>query len=263
MIDLHCHILPGLDDGPQTIDESLAIAEAAVAGGTRTVVATPHVNSRYELDPRRIPPAVEELRAALRDRGIGLEVLAGAEIAQSRLDTLDRATLRSLRLGAGPYLLIECPLSPPPRDFESEVLELLKSGERVLLAHPERSPLFMQKRARLQRLVRAGALSSVTAASMTGRFGDTVRHFTLGLLADGLVHDVSSDAHDARHRSPALLEGFRHAEADLPGILEQAEWFTAIAPAAILAGERPSARPKPPRRRPRRGRRLRLLGRSG
>ena len=136
MIDLHTHILPAVDDGPRTLEGSLDLARAAVAAGTRTALATPHVNDDHSIDAARVAAGLDELRPALAEAEIPLEVLPGGEIAIWRLADLDDAALRSLALGGGPYLLIESPFSPVVGDFEPLVLDLMMRGHRVLLAHP-------------------------------------------------------------------------------------------------------------------------------
>jgi protein-tyrosine phosphatase len=237
LIDLHCHLLPGLDDGPSSIGEAVALAEAAVAGGTTVMVATPHIDSVWRVRPDQISARAAALRDALSAAGVALEVLTGAEIAISRLADLSASDLDLLRLGEGPFLLLECPLSPTAGDFDLVLTRILDRGERVVLAHPERSPLFQQEPERLVRLVEAGALCSLSAGAPSGYFGELVRRFAIDLLRADLVHDVSSDAHDARRRPPGLLDAFVAAEAELPGVSLQCDWFTRQAPAAILAGQ--------------------------
>jgi protein-tyrosine phosphatase len=183
-----------------------------------------------------------ELVEAIAEAEIPLEVRTGAEIAIWRLVDLDDAALSALSLGDGPYVLVESPFSPVVGDFEPMVLDLQARGHRVLLAHPERCPAFQRDPARLARLIDAGALAQITAGSMAGGFGTTVRRFTATLLRDGLAHVVASDAHDARKRPPGQLIGFEGLERELPGLHTQAAWLTEHVPAAILAGE-----PLPPR----------------
>ncbi len=136
MIDLHSHILPGVDDGPPTLEGSLELARTAVAAGTRTILATPHINDDRSIDAARVAAGLESLRPALAAAEIPLEVLPGGEIAMWRLGDLDDAALRTLALGGGPYLLVESPFSPAIGAFEPLVLDLLGRGHRVLLAHP-------------------------------------------------------------------------------------------------------------------------------
>ena len=242
MIDLHSHILPGIDDGPATMEGSLDLARAAVEAGTRTILATPHINDDPSIDPARIAAGLVELRAALAAAEIPLEVLPGGEIAIWRLIDLDDDTLRALALGGGPYLLVESPFSPVIGDFEPMVLDLHRRGHRVLLAHPERCPAFQKSPARLEGLVGAGALVQITAGSMAGDFGSTVRRVTVSILREGFAHVVASDAHDAERRPPGLQAGFAALKRDLPGVTDQAEWLTRLVPRAVLDGT-----PLPPR----------------
>ncbi|HEY2282092.1 MAG TPA: CpsB/CapC family capsule biosynthesis tyrosine phosphatase [Solirubrobacteraceae bacterium] len=257
VIDLHTHILPGLDDGPETIEGSLAIARSAVAAGTRTLVATPHINRAYDLDPPRVLEAAQMLREALEREGIELELLTGGEISTRRLERLCSEELDELRLGDGPYLLIESPLSSGAWELTEVVERLHADGYGVLLAHPERCPGFHRDPALLQSLVARGALCSITAGALAGRFGSTVNRFALKLLREGLVHDVASDTHDTRRRSPELRAPLDIAAERLPGLDGQAQWLTEGVPAAILAGEPLPERPALPSR----GWRERVLGR--
>jgi protein-tyrosine phosphatase len=247
VIDLHSHILPAVDDGPRTLDGSLELARAAVADGTRTILATPHVNDDPRIGPELVAERLAELRPALAEAEIPLEVLPGGEIAIWRLVDLDDAALRAPALGGSPYVLVESPFSPVVGDFEPMVLDLHARGHRVLLAHPERCPAFQRDPARLERLADAGVLVQITAGSMVGAFGSTVRRFTAGLLRDGLAHVVASDAHDAVKRPPGLTAGFAALERELPGIGEQQPWLTEAVPRAILDGTPLPARPPLPK----------------
>ncbi|HEY8867472.1 MAG TPA: CpsB/CapC family capsule biosynthesis tyrosine phosphatase [Solirubrobacteraceae bacterium] len=257
MIDLHCHLLPGIDDGPENIDGTLALARAAAAAGTRTIVATPHVDHRWGVVPSIVAPSAAFVTAALKEAGVELEVLAGGEIALSRLIELREHELDAIRLGDGPYLLIESPHSAAAGDFHTFVRTLLERGHAIVLAHPERCPGFQRRPERLAELVEAGALCSITSSALAGRFGSTARELALDMLAGGLVHDVASDSHDALRRSPELLAGIYAAERDLPGLAAHAHWLTHEAPAAILAGAQLPPRPPLPQRAGARGGRRR------
>ena len=257
MIDLHCHILPGLDDGPVNFDFSVAMARKAEEAGINIVVATPHVRSDYRTEPASIAAAVVELNDALANEELELLVLAGAEVSLQKAAELDDGILSTLCLGSGDYLLVESPYRSIDIDLEGIVWDLQARGFKPVLAHPERCPIFQRDPDRLARLVNGGLLCSITAASLAGRFGSTVRRFSLELMYDGLVHDVASDAHDHLHRPPDLLAGFESAEADIPGIRGQANWFTVTAPVAIVTGRdalppRPDPPPRPPMSRWRR-----------
>jgi len=246
VIDLHCHLLPGLDDGPADLAASLALARAAAAAGTTTIVATPHVSWEYRNDAAAIAAAADAVRPALVAEGVGVEVRLGAEVAVTYGAELAADELARLRLGGGEWLLVEPPFTPSAGGLELLVHRLQLAGHRVLLAHPERSPALRREPELLRRLVDAGCLCSVTAGSLAGRFGGSVRRFADELLAAGMVHNVASDAHDATGRSPEL--------AALVGDGARAGWMVRDVPAAILDGgpipPAPAATPAAPRRRP-------------
>lgn len=251
MIDLHCHILPDIDDGPATHEEALGLARLAVANGIRTIVATPHVSWQYPANGGTLIAAkVAELAADLARAGIPLEVLPGAEIALSRAVELDDEELDALRLGGGPYLLVECPASPSAVGFEEGVWTLRSRGHRIVLAHPERCPGFLRDRSALERLVGDGLLTQLTAGSFAGQFGREIRRFSERMVTDGLAHVVASDAHDTGRRPPSIA-----AELAAAGLRAQAEHLAGAVPQAILAGTPPpttTAAENPRRRRRRR-----------
>jgi protein-tyrosine phosphatase len=257
LVDLHCHILPGVDDGPVNLDFSVAMAGRAADAGINVIVATPHVRSDHRTDPHGIAAAVDELNEALADAELDVQVLPGAEVSLQKASELDDATLSTLCLGAGRYLLVESPYRSIDVDLEGILWDLQARDLAPVLAHPERCPIFQRDPDRLARLVNGGVLCSITAASIAGGFGTTVRRFAIDLLYDGLVHNVASDAHDHLHRPPDLLGAFESAEAELPGIGAQASWFTVTAPVAIVTGRdalppRPDPPPRPPTSRWRR-----------
>jgi protein-tyrosine phosphatase len=243
VIDLHCHVLPGIDDGPTTIEGSLAIARLAAAGGTRVLVATPHVNWRYRNDAATIAQRVGELNERLAAEeiltadGYPLEVQPGAEIALTLVADLQDAQLDALGLGGGPWLLVEPPFTPVAPNLEALLLELQANrrsagGHRVVLAHPERCPVFQRDPAMLERLVRAGMITSITAGSLGGQFGGEARRLALALARGGLLHNVASDAHDTVNRPPEIAAELKRA-----GLAPLARWLTVTVPTAILAGE--------------------------
>jgi protein-tyrosine phosphatase len=245
VIDLHAHILPGLDDGPATEDGAVAMARAAVAAGTQAMATTSHISHTFGLTPADLSAARRQLAERLGREGIELELLQGGEIAPDRLPSLADDDLRALTLGRGRHVLLECPFSPAA-GLDRMTADLQRRGLGVLLAHPERSPSFMRNLDFLAALVERGALAQVTAGSLTGAFGETVRRAAHAMLERGLVHVLASDAHDERHRSPAIDVGLDDA---------QAEWMTAAAPAAIVEGRPLPERPPLP---PARGVRARL-----
>ena len=243
IVDLHAHVLPGVDDGPPDLPAALKLARAIVASGVTTVVATSHVSARYPNTAATLAAAREELRRALDAEGIELRVEPGAEVTLEQAALLDDAGLAELRLGGGPYLLLESPLSPAAADVGYHVAAVLDRGQRVVLAHPERSPAFQRAPDELERLVAAGALCAVTAGAFTGRFGRTARAFVERMTVDGLVHVVTSDAHDLAGRPPGVEEELRAAAGELPGLYALIPWLTRDAPQAILNGEPVGAPP--------------------
>ena len=250
MIDLHSHVLPGIDDGPETIEGSLELARAAVAAGTRVIVATPHVSWTYPNDADTIAPLVDQLNARLDAEGVELEVLAGAELAMTRLVDLRADELSRLSFGGGRWLLVEPPFAPTVPGLDKLVFDLQRQGHGVLIAHPERCPAFHRDPEMLREFVEQGILTSITAGSLVGRFGGEVRRFALMLAREDLIHNVASDAHDPVRRPPGMAAELRAA-----GLEPLGDWLTEQVPAAILGGEEIPPRPavglpslEPPRR---------------
>jgi len=249
VIDLHAHILPGLDDGPPTLDASAEMAAAAVAGGTRTMAATSHINRSFSLEPAELGEARERVVARLRDDGIPLEVVQGGEISLSRIEGLSDADLRLLTLGDGPWVLLECPLSPYAPAMGPVVADLRRRGLEVLLAHPERSPVFMRSPGELPRLLEMGATAQVTSTALAGRFGDTVRKVAFAMLDRGEAHVIASDGHSADGRPPDLPAALGAMERRYEAPRELFDWMTSAVPAAMVAGEPLPPRPPTPARR--------------
>jgi protein-tyrosine phosphatase len=256
VIDIHSHILAGLDDGAQSIGESIDIAQRAAADGVHTIVATPHVREDYDYELGEIASRTESLNELLAAEGVDVKVLRGAEVSLTRALELDDTTLGEMCLGAGPYVLIESPYGHAPDFFEDMIFSVQLRGFLPVLAHPERSPSLMADIGRLRAMVERGVLCSVTAGSMAGAFGRRVRAATRALFVEGLVHSVASDAHDLHARPPELRYAFDALKESLPGLGGQAEWLTRAVPEAILAGEPVPESPvmTPARRRRRRWR---------
>jgi protein-tyrosine phosphatase len=242
VIDLHAHILPGLDDGPRNMAGALAMARAAVDAGTRAIATTSHINAGFRLEPEDLAGARDALAGELAEAGIELELLSGGEIAPERLVDLGDDQLRALTLGDGGCVLLECPFPPVGSAMELMVADLQRRGFQVLLAHPERSATFQREPARLQRLVDLGAVAQVTSGALAGGFGDTARRAGFQMLEAGLVHVLASDSHDHAHRPPDPRLADRALTGRYGDIEEQLDWMTRDAPAALVAG-----RPLPPR----------------
>jgi protein-tyrosine phosphatase len=231
MIDLHCHVLPGIDDGPATIEQSLALARAASRNGTQTIVATPHVSLQYPNSAETIVRLVYEVNARLLAEGVGVEVCRGAEIALTQIADVQIEDLKRLALGRGPWLLIEPPFVAAAYGLDATIGALQMKGHRVVLAHPERCPSFHRDPRMLATLVSSGVLTSVTAGSLVGRFGAHVRRFAMKMVAESIVHNVASDAHDTTRRAPSIACELADA-----GMTRLSEWVTHDVPAAILEG---------------------------
>jgi protein-tyrosine phosphatase len=206
-VDLHFHLLPGVDDGPADLPASLALARAALAAGTSAVVATPHVRTDLgSTDAREIDARVRELRGALAEAGVDLEVLCGGELGHEMAYLMGQDELELLAQGpAGArWLLVETPFHGIDEDFHSATAALRSRGFGVLIAHPERSAdASLDGAAGLRREIAAGSRAQLNALSLTGGHGEEARRSAWELLADGLVAVVASDAHGPS-RPPAL-----------------------------------------------------------
>jgi protein-tyrosine phosphatase len=254
LIDLHSHILPGLDDGARDLDDALEIARAAVADGIKTIAATPHVREDYPTTADAMEQGVRQLRAALEREGIELELLPGGEVSLEQLDRLSHDELRRFGLGGNPkYLLIETPYWDWPLPFGEIVSRLAAVDITPVIAHPERNRAIQDDLAKVAGLVDSGALIQVTAASLDGRLGSRTRASARKLVDAGLVHMVGSDAHTAGVREVGMSAACKVIGDEL-----LARWLTESVPAAIVHGDELPARPAP-RRQP--GLLARLLGR--
>jgi protein-tyrosine phosphatase len=202
MIDLHCHILPGVDDGPQGEEEALAMARVAVEDGIRVIVATPHLGPADFAHHPWIAEQVCLLNAALQAEGLPLRVLPGAEVVATP-EVLEHLPALP-RLGGGAYLLLEAPLTGLPNYLEELVFGLQLAGTRVALAHPERTQLIRAKPEVFRRLAERGCVLQLNAASLLGRQGRETRRLAVELLQEFPECVVASDAHDALYRPPRL-----------------------------------------------------------
>ena len=212
MIDLHCHLLADVDDGPATIAEAADLATQMYALGIKTAVATPHLSHRYPTTAAASDEAAQALRTELSSRGCELTLLTGAEIAFDQIRDATTEELHKRTLGSGNCLLVESPFQNGPEDAELLIHDLQVQGFRVLLAHPERSWFFHSNTELLSRLVERGALCSITASSFTGAFGRPVSDEAFRLAKAGLAHNVSSDAHNLDRRPPGLDVGSQQIE---------------------------------------------------
>jgi protein-tyrosine phosphatase len=241
VIDLHSHLLPGIDDGAPDLEASVAMGRVAVEGGVEAIVATPHVSGTYPNDPATFDDRIAQVQAALDDAGVPLRVHRGAEVSHAMLHELSEEVLARCALGDGKFILFEPPLNGPVPFIDRMVLDLQLKGFKVLIAHPERIAAFQRRIELVEKLVDQGCLTSVTAGSAAGQFGGTVKHFTQELFARGLVHNLASDAHDSEYRTPALRPTLDKAVADMPELEGWLDYLTVEVPQAILAGQTPRA----------------------
>ena len=196
MIDLHSHILPGLDDGSRTVEDARALARRAAEDGVTAIAATPHVRSDYPTRAEEMERGVSRLREDFLAEGIDVEVLPGGEIDLGMLASLDDDGLRRFTLAqSGRYLLLEFPYTGWPAGLEETVYGLGLRGLLPILAHPERNREVQSKPERLAEAVRMGALVQLTAASLDGRIGRSSQAAANKLLELGLAHVLASDAH--------------------------------------------------------------------
>lgn len=237
MIDIHCHILPGLDDGPQTLEESLSLCRAAANDGVRTIVATPHYKpGTYEWSGAEVLAAISRLSSAVAAAGINLRILPGAEVSVFPELSSQLKAGGPLTLNQGIYFLVEFRPHSIPANSEAFLTSFLDAGLVPVIAHPERNAWFMGHPEVLYPLVRRGVLLQITAASLTGGLGPQARDFSSYLLRHDLAHVIASDAHDLSDR-PAALSRAVSLAADLVGE-ERAVTMVTTVPEAIIAGRR-------------------------
>jgi len=238
VIDLHCHLLPGIDDGPETLEEALEMARIAVANGITEAHVTPHLHpGRWENDRAKIEAAVADYRAALAADSIALEVGFAAEVR------LDYDILPLIEENRVPFLgtlegyrvmLLEFPHNRVPVGADKFVAWLLAHNIRPMIAHPERNKDLMRDPSRLQPFVEQGCLLQVTADAVAGGFGELSATRVREFLERGWVTVLASDAHDTTDRPPRIAPG-RDAAAKIVGD-EEAQRLTQGMPLSIVRG---------------------------
>ena len=242
MIDLHCHILPGVDDGALDLADSVAMARVAAADGISVVVATPHIRHDHDVRIAELPSRVEEVNDALRDSGVPVSVIAGGEVAETALDGLDADELRSVSLGGEGWILLEPRPGPLGSSLVGSVDHLAELGFRALIAHPERH-LSEDVRERIRTLIDHGALIQATAAYLVR---EGIREGMLSLAGDGLIHVLASDAHSSHGGRPLRISEGVEALSQVELLHPHLNWIAHEAPAAILRGEFPDPPFEPP-----------------
>jgi protein-tyrosine phosphatase len=232
VIDLHCHILPGVDDGSLDLRDSLAMGRQAESDGIERICATPHIRHDHDVRIEQVAGRVERLNAALRDEGIAIEVLQGGEVAETSVEALSDEELGLVALGGGEWVLLEPAPGPLSGSLLARAAHLAEGGRRALIAHPERH-LSADMYERIAALVANGAMVQATADYfLRERFADGMK-----MLAEaGLVHVLSSDAHSSLGGRPVRMREAFERLAGIAAVAPHLEWMRDVAPRAIVEG---------------------------
>lgn len=210
MIDLHCHILPGVDDGSQDMQESMAMAKQAVEAGITHLFATPHhLNESYVNVKDDIIDRVIKLNDCLQQENIPLSVHPGQEVRIHRdiFTSLEKGEILTLD-DNGTYLLLELPSGKAPTYTQEVIYELLLKGITPIIVHPERNKELLEDHKLLFELVQEGALTQLTSSSIIGLFGKNVQSFSKKIIEHNLAHFVATDAHNIGTRGFALQQAY-------------------------------------------------------
>lgn len=236
MIDLHCHILPGLDDGAADLEVALEMARASVADGVSVVACTPHIlPGLYHNAGPQIRQACEQLQALLDQEAIGLRITTGADNHMVPDFVAGLRSGRLLSLADSRYVLVEPPHHVAPVRMEELFFDLLVADYVPILTHPERLTWIKSHYAIVRRLVRAGAWVQITAGSLVGAFGRSARYWAERMLEEGCVHILATDAHDMERRPPDLGRG-RALAARRVGEIES-DNLVLVRPRGVIANE--------------------------
>jgi protein-tyrosine phosphatase len=232
LIDLHCHILPGVDDGALDIRDSVAMARQAAADGIEAICATPHIRHDHDVRIDEVAGRVESLNRRLRDEEIPVAVLPGGEVAETAVEGLSEEELQRIALGEGRWVLLEPVPGPLGDSLERRVEHLAERGHRSLIAHPERH-LSADVFERLSGLVAGGALVQATADFF---LREPMATGMLALAGAGLIHVLASDAHSSHGGRPVRLSGALEALREIDAVSAHLDWIGETAPRAIVSG---------------------------
>ena len=213
IIDMHSHILAGVDDGPETIEESVGLLEQAVNEGITDIIATSHAfHPQFHTTFDKINKQVNELTIECKNRGIPINIHKGQEIRVSDQTLNNLMSGDALGLANSKYVLIELPSQGIPAFTVQLIQQLLNHNKIPIIAHPERNRAIVEKPSRLAKLVQHGALAQVTAGSLTGHFGKTIQRTALQLVDAHLVHVYGSDVHNDSTRPFLFNKGLNYLE---------------------------------------------------
>jgi protein-tyrosine phosphatase len=233
LIDLHCHILPGVDDGALDVRDSVAMARQAAIDGIEAICATPHIRHDHDVRIDEVEARVESLNRRLREEEIAVAVLPGGEVAETAVEGLSEEELERVALGDGRWVLLEPVPGPLGESLERRVEHLAERGHRALIAHPERH-LAPDMFERLARLVADGALVQATADFF---LREPMAAGMLALAEAGLVHVLGSDAHSSHGGRPVHLSAALEELRRVPPLDDHLDWIREGAPGAIVGGK--------------------------
>ncbi|MQW22627.1 MULTISPECIES: tyrosine-protein phosphatase [unclassified Lactococcus] len=209
MIDLHCHILPAIDDGAKTDEDTLKMLQTAVAEGIKVITASPHHNPEYHNESEGILKKVKEVDAIIQKHQLPIQVLPGQEV-RIYGELLEDYEAGKLLTSAGTtnYMLIEFPSNHVPRYASKLFYNMKLQGLQPILVHPERNTGIIENPNLLYDFVEQGVLSQITASSVTGHFGKKIQKLTFQIIEHKLTHFVASDAHNITSRTFKMKEAF-------------------------------------------------------
>jgi protein-tyrosine phosphatase len=210
VIDIHSHILPGIDDGSKSLEESIAMVRMAAAAGTTDIVASPHANQEYQFDPVVVHQKISEVQAAAGDVP-RIHYGCDFHLTMENIEDALRAP-EKYSIDHKGYLLVEFSDFLIPKTTQEIFGRMMSVGLRPIVTHPERNQLLQKRFTELEAWVTQGALMQVTALSFLGRFGRTAKRFADEMMTHGIVHFVASDAHDTRWRTTDMREARRYVE---------------------------------------------------
>jgi protein-tyrosine phosphatase len=239
MIDIHSHVLPGLDDGARTIDESLEMLHLAAASGTTDIVATPHANSEFCFDHAKVKKSFLELAeqsSSFISLHLGCDFHLSYENVSNALNNPSKYTINNTR-----YLLVELPDLLTPSMVHQGLRQLIRANLIPVITHPERNVSLQCKLDELMHWMADGSLVQVTAQSFLGRFGPIAKNISEKLMSKGLIHFVASDAHDCVDRMPDLSEAYQYVSSRYG--TEHANSVFTYNPACAIAGESLASNP--------------------
>ncbi len=238
MVDIHTHILPGVDDGPSSVEEALSMLRRFEQEGTDTVVATPHYDRHISKlkSPEEIPTLIENLKEKTRQEGIKVEILPGAELylTERTLDLLKEFP-RILTINSSSYVLLEFSLDFIVPNLKEIIFDMMTAGFTPIIAHPERNRVLQRHPELLYELVVEGALAQLNAGSLTGLYGDEERTAAERFLDNNLIHAVASDSHNSQDRFASLPQARKIVEKKLGQ--EKARLLFEEVPEAIIKNE--------------------------